>query len=82
MPRPTPEELRIRGLYDVTAEVLERHTVTYDELFSLSRKKHIVAARWELWWELSENKGWGYGPIGAMWDTDASTVMRGVKKVQ
>jgi chromosomal replication initiation ATPase DnaA len=59
--------------------IARRHAVSFAELQSPSRKRALVAARWEAWAALRARR-WSLPKIGALFARDHTTVMYGLRE--
>lgn len=70
-----------RPIHAIIMEVAEKHGLTYSEMVSARRQKHLVLARHEAYWRCKRECTASYPQIGrAFGDRDHGTIMHGVKQ--
>lgn len=62
--------------------VAQMHKVDAQEILSASRKRHIVNARFELFYRMRTDLAMSYTKIGTLTKRDHTTIMHGVWKVR
>jgi len=66
----------------VLRAVAKHHNLRPDDIIGKSRKKHIVSARFEVFYRLRFDLGYSYPKIGYLMKRDHSSVLHGVHKVK
>lgn len=58
-----------------------RRGVTFEEIFSQSRRKRIAHARFEVW-HLMRKSGFSLTEIGEVFDRDHTSILHGLRRVE
>jgi hypothetical protein len=62
--------------------VAKQHHVTKEEILGTSRKRHVVSARFEVFYRLRVDLRFSYTKIAALMKRDHTTILHGVHKVK
>jgi hypothetical protein len=78
--RKGPVNKKRQAVNKIIDEVGEVHGLTKNQIFSGSRKKHIVAARHEIMYRVRNEVGMSYIEMGIYFNKDHTTILNSVYK--
>jgi hypothetical protein len=78
--RKGPVNKKRQAVNKIIEEVGEVHGMTKNQIFSGSRKKHIVAARHEIMYRVRNEVGMSYIEMGIYFNRDHTTILNSVYK--
>ena len=75
-----PVNKKREAVKKIIQEVGEVHGLTKNQIFSVSRKKHIIAARHEVMYRVRNEVGMSYIEMGIYFNKDHTTILNSVYK--